>query len=262
MEEEEVTTVPMPERNQIAFSDLQDVLALGWRDFTRAPLFGILFGCIFALGGLMIWLQLALWGQSWKLLPLAVGFPLIAPFVAVGLYEISRELEQGRRPDWPSVVRVMLLQRGREIPWMAFVVLFFFGVWTWLAHLIFALFFGLSRMTNVMSSFDIYFTAEGMTMLATGTLVGAVLAFLLFSITVVSIPLLLDRDNDFVTAMISSVAFVLENKVVMLVWAAIVAVLSILAMIPLFAGLLVVLPVLGHSTWHLYRKAFAEEPNS
>ncbi|MCP5087420.1 MAG: DUF2189 domain-containing protein [Rhodobacteraceae bacterium] len=249
----------MPVIKTIQLGDLSRVLGSGFKDFLSAPMFGLFFGMVFFLGGLAIYLQLAVWGESWRILPVAVGFPLLAPFVAVGLYEVSRELEKGQKPDWATVLSSINLQKSREIPWIAFVVLFFFGVWTWLAHLIFALFFGLSRMTNVMSGFDILFTSEGVMFLVVGSAVGAVLAFILFSITVVAVPLLLDREVDFVTAMITSVGFVLENLFVMLVWGAIVAALMVLAMLPFFAGLVVVLPVLGHATWHLYRRALEAE---
>ncbi len=259
MQDEDYQPTPMPVIRQVGLDDLRSVLRAGFADFRRAPLFGLFFGLVFFLGGLVIYTQLAVWGESWRILPIAVGFPLLAPFAAIGLYEVSRELEKGQKPDWGKVLKAINVQKSREIPWMAFVVLFFFGIWTWLAHLIFALFFGLSRMTNVMSGFDILFTSEGVMFLLVGSAVGAILAFLLFSITVVSIPLLLDREVDFVTAMITSVGFVLQNLFAMVVWGAVVAVLTVLAMLPFFAGLVVVLPVLGHATWHLYRRALEAE---
>jgi uncharacterized membrane protein len=118
--------------------------------------------------------------------------------------------------------------------------------------MIFALFMGLSTMTNVSSSLEVYFTPEGLSMLAVGTGVGAVFALLLYSLTVVSLPLLLDREVDFVTAMLTSLRVVIENPVPMLVWAALVAGLTFLAMLPAFLGLFFALPLLGHATWHLY----------
>ncbi|MCK4861492.1 MAG: DUF2189 domain-containing protein, partial [Rhodobacteraceae bacterium] len=136
-----------------------------------------------------------------------------------------------------------------------FVVLFIFLIWVYMAHLVFALSFGLKPLTNVMTSTDILLTKEGITMLLMGSVVGGFLSFVLFSITVVGIPLLVDREIDVVTAMITSFSLVLNNMVVMLAWGVIVALLLLVAMIPMFIGLIVVLPVLGHATWHLYKLA-------
>ena len=119
--------------------------------------------------------------------------------------------------------------------------------------MIFALFLGLTTMTNISTSYDVFFTANGMTMLAVGTAVGAAFALLLYMISVLSLPMLLDREVDFVTAMITSFQYVLSHPVVMLGWAAVIAVLTFAALLPYFLGLFVVLPLLGHATWHLYR---------
>ena len=243
-----------PVVRKIGFSDLRFAFGQGISDFRRAPVFGLVIAGLFTLGGIIIYLQLTVWGSSWLILPLAVGFPLIGPFVVVGLYEVSHQLELGARPDWAGVVGRIIRQKDRQIPSIAFVVTFFFGMWFYLAHLVFALFFGLTAMTNISSSYGLLMSQQGLIMLAVGSLVGGALALLLFSISVVSFPLLVDREVDFVTGMITSVSAVIQNTPVMLCWAALVASLTILAMLPMFIGLLVVLPVLGHATWHLYRR--------
>lgn len=255
MQDQAHEPAPLPEINIVEISDLKEILAKGWRDFRKAPMFGIIFGLIFAIAGMLIYFQLMVWGEGWSIFVIIVGFPLIAPFLAVGLYEVSREIEQGRAPTWQQILNHIFRERGREIPWMAFVAVFFFGVWTYLAHLIFALSFGLKPMVNIMSDNSVLLSADGLVFLAAGTIVGAILASILFSITVVSLPLMLHREIDFISAMITSVSFVLQNKGVMLVWGGIIAVLTLLSMIPFFLGLMVVLPVLGHATWHLYRIA-------
>lgn len=137
---------------------------------------------------------------------------------------------------------------------MAAVILIFFLFWNFLAHMIFALFLGLAVMTNITSSFAVFLTPNGMMMLLVGTGVGAVLSFVLYGITVVSLPLLLDKEVDFVTAMITSFSAVTENLRVMLSWGVLVAVLLLVGMVPAFLGLLLVLPLLGHATWHLYQR--------
>ena len=259
MQEPAPTSGNAPVVRRIDYSDLKYAFGQGVKDFARAPVFGLVIAGLFALGGIIIFLQLTVWDSSWLILPVAVGFPLIGPFVVVGLYEVSHQLEQGRKPDWNSVIRRITSQKDGQIPSIAFIVTFFFGMWFYLAHLVFALFFGLSAMTNVSESYEILLSANGLTMLAVGSVVGGILAFILFSISVVSFPLLVDREIDFVTGMITSVSAVLQNLFVMISWAVLIAILTGIAMIPLFLGLLVVLPILGHATWHLYRRLVEPE---
>ena len=256
MQDSAQDTYTMPVVRQIGFADLRFALAQGWKDFLTAPVFGLVIAGFFTLGGIIIYLQLTVWDSSWMILPIAVGFPLIGPFVVVGLYEVSHQLEDGNQPNWSGVLGRIVKQKDRQIPSIAFIVTFFFGIWFYLAHLVFALFFGLSAMTN---TYDMLMTSKGLTMLAVGSLVGGALSFVLYSISVVSFPLLVDRDIDFVTGMITSFSSVLKNFWVMILWAAFIGVMTVVAMIPLFFGLLIVLPVLGHSTWHLYRRVLEPE---
>lgn len=256
---EETISSAKPRPAEVSRRDVFAALSAGWSDFGAAPGFGLVLGGVFALIGVLIYLQLAVWNTSYWIIPMAAGFPLVGPFLAVGLYDVSRTLADGRRPDWASVVQVILGERQRQIPSMVFVVLFAYLVWVWMAHLIFALFFGLKPITNIMSSYDVFLSGSGITMLLIGSLVGGVIAFVLFSISVVSIPMVMDRDVDFVTAMITSFQVVLNNKAPMLLWGLIIAVLSFVAMIPFFLGMLVVFPVLGHASWHLYRRAVTFE---
>ena len=206
------------------------------------------------LGGwLVVWAVTAK-GQLWWTLPAAAGFPILGPFIACGFYEISRRLETGEALDWPGIAGVILRQKDRQIPSIAAVIVIFFLVWNFLSHMIFALFLGHATLTNITTSLTVFLTPEGLTMLVVGTAVGAVFATVLYAITVISLPLLLDREVDFVTAMISSFALVRDNPLVMLAWGAFIGVSLFLAMLPGFLGLLVVLPVLGHASWHLYRR--------
>ncbi len=244
-----------PEVLVLELSDLRESLTAGWRDFLRAPLYGLFFAGVYVAGGWLIMWAATTKGQIWWTLPAGAGFPILGPFVACGFYEISRRIETGQPLDWRGVLGVIFRQKDRQIPAMAAVVVVFFLFWNFLAHMIFALFLGNSTMTNVSSSLAIFATTEGLTMLAVGTVAGAVFAIVLFSFTVVGIPLLLDRDVDFVTAMITSVGLVRENPVVMLGWAALIAAALFVGLMPWFMGLFVVLPVLGHASWHLYRRS-------
>lgn len=245
----------VPEIRLLGITDLAESLQAGWNDFRAAPVYGLFFSAVYVVGGLvMLWL-LAVWGAIWVSLPAAAGFPILGPFIAVGLYEVSRRLEMGEALSWRAVLGVVFRQKDRQIPSMAAVIVIFFLFWNFLSHMIFALFLGLQVMTNVSSSLGVFLTANGLMMLGFGTVVGAVFAGVLFSITVVSLPLLLDREVDFVTAMITSFSCVLANPAVMLIWATLVGVLLFIGMVPGFLGLFVTLPVLGHASWHLYRRA-------
>lgn len=246
----------MPKVNAIGFADIADALRKGLSDFTSAPLFGLFFGGVYALGGIVIALSLTVWDIPWMIYPVAIGFPLIGPFIAVGLYEVSRRLQSGKSLAWRDILGVVWLQRQRELGWMAFVMLFVFWVWMYQVRLLVAIILSRSSFSTLDRFLQVVFTTpQGWTFLAVGHVVGAVLALVLFSITVISIPLLLDREADFVTAMITSVKSVTTNPVPMLGWGVFVTLAVIVSSAPLFLGLLVTLPVLGHATWHLYRKA-------
>ncbi len=244
---------PLPLVGDVTVMELWAALKAGLDDFRSAPQFGLFFSAVYVVGGfLMIWLGA---GTTVWTLATSLGFPLAAPFAAVGLYEVSRRLENGQKLDWAQVLGVVWSERGRQIPWMGAIIVIYFLFWTFLSHMIFALFMGLSTATNVSSGWDMFLTQQGLTMIAVELVVGGVLAFLLFSMTVVSLPLLLEKEVDFISAMLLSIRMVSENLPVMALWAFVIAVLTLIALIPWFLGLFVVLPVLGHATWHLYRRA-------
>lgn len=261
MTEETHATAPVLRRDpairRIGRSEIVDALSAGARDFQAHPAFGLFFGGVYALGGLAILACALLWDLVYLVYPLAAGFVLIGPFIAVGLYEVSRRREQGQAPSWGGVFRAMWAQGGKEISWMAFVTIFIFMMWMYQVRLLIALFFGLHGMPAGTFPAVLFTTPEGLAFLAVGHVVGAVLATLTFALTVVSFPLLLDREVDFITAMITSVRSVIANPLPMLGWALCVVFLLFVAALPVFLGLVVALPVLGHTTWHLYRKLVA-----
>ncbi len=244
-----------PDINLVEVSDLRESLALGWRDFKRAPVLGLAFSAVYVLGGWLIWWAMTTRGQVWWTLPASAGFPILGPFIACGFYEISRRLEASEPLVATEIFGVIFRQKDRQIPAMAAVIVVYFLFWNFLSHMIFALFLGNATMTNVSSSLAVFLTPEGMIMLGFGTAVGAVFATLLFSLTVVSLPMLLDREVDFVTAMLTSFELVRESPAVMLGWGALIGLCLFLGMLPGFLGLFLVLPLFGHASWHLYRRA-------
>ncbi|MEM9043627.1 MAG: DUF2189 domain-containing protein [Pseudomonadota bacterium] len=240
--------------NLITKDDIRDILRLGLADFQRAPVFGLFFGLIFSLIGIAIVTALYQGNVGYWIFPIAAGFPLIGPFAAVGLYEVSRRLELGE----PLAIRPILLagfrQKNAQLPLFAVFAVFAFLVWLVLARVIFAISFGTSPVTNIMTSLEVFLTGPGILMLFVGTCVGAALAALLFAVSVIGVPLLLDRDIDVVTAMITSVQATLENVKTMSAWGAFVTVSIVIGMLPIFLGVVLVFPILGFASWHLYQR--------
>ncbi|RDC74567.1 DUF2189 domain-containing protein [Rhodovulum sp. 12E13] len=247
------TAAPSPEIMELDLGDLRHALARGWADWRAAPGFGAVFAGVYVAGGLI--LAFVAGGFVFQTLILALGFPLFAPFAAVGLYEVSRRIEVARPLDVYQVFGAVWREKDRQIPWAGAIIVIYFLFYSFLAHMIFALFMGASPMTNISTSWEAYLTPGGLTMIAVELAVGALLGFVLFALTVFSLPYMLHKEVDFITAMILSFQAVQANLRVMLVWALTIGVIVVVAMVPAFLGLLVALPVLGHASWHLYRSA-------
>lgn len=255
--EEAVYVVPkMPEVVEITWETIRQSLGKGLADFRRAPLYGLFFGTFFAAGGIAIILILNVLNTLWLILPIMIAFPLIGPFAATGLYEVSHKLSAGEPITWKGILVTVFSQRERQTGWIAFVVLFIFWVWIYLVRVLIAIFMGFGVPSTIPGFIDaVLTTSNGMAFLATGTIIGGVLALVLFSATVISMPLILETELDFVSAMITSFKAVLKSPVPMLGWGVIITLLAILAMVPMFLGLIIVFPILGHATWHLYKAA-------
>ncbi|MCI4663512.1 MAG: DUF2189 domain-containing protein [Neomegalonema sp.] len=248
-----------PAIRTVTGADILASLREGFADFKRAPLFGLFFGGVYAAGGLLLLACVSLWDTAWAIIPLAIAFPLIGPFVAVGLYEVSRRLSSGEKLSWGGVLGVVLRQRDRELAWIGFAMLFVFWMWAYQVRILLAIFLGSASFTSL-STLDgflklVMTTENGVMFILVGTAIGAFLALVLFSITVISVPLLLDRDVDFITAIVTSVTTVRRSPAPMIAWGLAVLILMLVALAPLFLGLLFVLPILGHATWRLYERA-------
>lgn len=245
----------------VTVADIASALRLGIGDFFRAPQYGLFFGGIFVLGGFVLLASVTVWDTSWAIVPLAIAFPLLGPFIAVGLYEVSRRLSEGERLSWGGVLGVVFKQGERELIYSGFVMLFIFWIWAYQARILLAIFLGSASFSTFAGFFEVVTTTEnGWTFLAVGSALGAILSLVLFSVTVVSVPLLLDRDIDFVSAMVTSVVVVRRSPGPMIAWGLVVTALMILALAPYFLGLLIILPILGHATWRLYERAIIRSP--
>lgn len=243
----------------ITAHDIVEAVVQGLRDFQKAPRFGLALGALYACGGIAIVACASVLGMVYLAYPLAAGFALVGPFVATGLYEVSRRLQSGQELSWRAIWRT-IRSRG-EIGWMAFVTIFVLIVWMYQVRLLMALFLGMSSSFASLREFltVVLTTNEGWLFLLVGNAVGAVLSLILFTLTVVSFPIVLDRNVDFVTAMVTSVRAVAASPVPMIGWAAVIVALLLISALPMFLGLLITLPVLGHATWHLYQRVVAPE---
>jgi uncharacterized membrane protein len=241
----------------ISMGDLLDCLRAGMADFAAAPAYGLFFGLFYAVAGAALVGLAWYFGQYVMVLPLTMGFALIGPFAAVGLYEVSRRLEAGLPLSFPIIMGAVRRQSGRQIMMLGFALMVLLLFWVRVALLLYALNFGLKPVNPMAMSLDLMFGSGAITFLLAGALVGAGFAFVAFAISVFSFPHLLAREQDFISAIILSMKGVMTNLPVMLVWGVIVGSLLLLAAAPFFLGLLVVLPILGHATWHLYRRVVA-----
>lgn len=251
------TAPELPKVKAATIDDIRGAFRDGLADLRAAPAYGLFFGAFYALGGLLlVWLAAAQ-GATYAIYPLAAGFVLIGPFVAVGLYEVSRRRELGEPLSWGVVFGAAWRASGRQLSWMAFAVIFIFIMWMYQVRLLYALFFGLATLHADVFIATMLTTAEGWLFLGLGTAVGAFMALLTFSCTVVSFPMLLDRDVDWVSALITSIRTVQASPLVMLGFGALTAGAIFVAASPAFLGLIVVLPLWGHATWRLYRRLVA-----
>lgn len=233
-------------------------LAAGWEDLWSAPHISLTYGAAFTAAAYILAACLFQTGALPFLLPLAGGFLLVGPLLAVGLYEVSREREAGRQPTFAAVIRAGASVRG-QLALFGLVLLIINFAWLLTAFLLFMLFFGPAKFPPPEALVPaLLFTQHGLGLLATGTAAGAVLAAITYSVSVISVPMLLDRKMDAVTAAILSVQAVFRNLPAMALWAALILVLSATGIATLFIGLAVTFPLIGHATWHAYRELTAE----
>lgn len=227
-------------------------LAAGWRDIRRAPLWSLGYGLVFVLIGLAGTLGLWAMGLESVVPVVAGGFALVGPILAVGLYEISRRHEAGEPLRILDIVFVRIAAPP-QFGFMVFFLLFLYLIWTRAALLLYALFAQDSMLPVDEFVRFVLTTPEGLAMLVLGTLIGAALALVAFSISVLSIPILMRKDVDALTACAASFQIVVQAPGPMLLWGWLIAILTALGIAFGFVGLVLVFPLVGHATWHAYR---------
>jgi uncharacterized membrane protein len=243
-----------PTIRKIDVSDLKDVLVKGFQDFDAKPTHFVLLFIIYPIVGIIL-INLTAGYQILPLIfPIIAGFALIGPFAAVGLYEISRRREQGLDFSIKYAFEVHKSPSFRAIITLSVIMMIIYFAWLVAALLIFELTFGETPTSYLTFAQDVLTTQTGWVLIIVGTGVGFVFAVVVLALAVVSFPMLLDQDVGVATAMATSVRAVAANPVTMAAWGFVVSALLILGSIPFFFGLAVAMPVLGHATWHLYRK--------
>jgi uncharacterized membrane protein len=251
---------PLPRVRTITPYDLVDALRKGLDDFLAMPTHAIFACLIYPLAGLIIGVAAAGANLLWLIYPLTTGFALIGPFAAIGLYELSRRRELGLEADWSNAFELLAADSFRSILALGLTLLVLFAVWIGVAQTIYWLYFGYFVPESIGDFIrQVLNTPEGWRMILVGNAVGFLFALVAFAISVVAFPLLIDRRISAAEAAATSVRAVLHNPVTMLLWGVIVAVALFLGSLPFFVGLAVVVPVLGHATWHLYRKAVVDD---
>jgi uncharacterized membrane protein len=247
--------MPRPGVRQIGVLDVFDALRLGWIDFREKPSHYVFLCLLYPVAGAV----LTVWAAGANLLPilfpLASGFALLGPVAALALYEVSRKRELGLDPTWREALGVLRAPSMLSIALAALMLLVLFVAWLNAAQAIHDWHFGEAAPVSL-SAFlsDVLTTRTGWSMMVWGDLVGLGFAIVALATSVVTFPLLLDRDVGAASAVATSVRATLANPVPVFAWGLIVTALLVIGSLPLFAGLAVVLPVLGHATWHLYRK--------
>jgi uncharacterized membrane protein len=251
----------LPVVRKIAMRDLKDALAEGIDDFRAFPTHVIFLSMIYPIIGLVLAGVTISYDLLPLLFPLAAGFALVGPFAAIGLYELSRQRELGLDMSWRDVFGALRSQSTDGIIALGLFLLIIFALWVAVAQAIYIANFGYAPAPLIPDFLSQVFTTQaGWTLIIVGNGVGFLFAAAVLTISIVSFPLLLDRDVGAVVAVLTSVRAVLRNPLTIAAWGLIVATLLVIGSLPLFVGLAVIMPVLGHSTWHLYRKLVEPDP--
>jgi uncharacterized membrane protein len=249
------------EVRKLRLHDAVAALREGVDDFVRTPTHPIFVGIFYALAGVTL-AALSSFASALQLVfPLAAGFALLGPFFAVGLYELSRRREAGRETTWSDAFAVLRSPALPSVIALGLLLLGLFALWLATAQYIYVSLYGeQAPMAAIPFLNDVATTSRGSTLIVVGCLVGFCFAAVALAISMVSFPLMIDRDVGLAPAMVASVRVTLANPLVVALWGVLVAAALVAGSAPLFVGLAIVMPVLGHATWRFYRRAIARDP--
>jgi uncharacterized membrane protein len=240
---------------KLQVTDIRDALSKGVDDFLAMPSHLAFIGLVYPIFGVCLAAMTFSSNALPLIYPLATGFALVGPFAAIGLYEISRRRELGLETSWSDAFNVLRSPAIPSILTVGVLLMVIFVAWLATARILYESLFGVlapDSYTGFLT--EVLTTREGWTLILLGNLLGFVFAVVVLSISVVSFPLLLDRDVGAAVALQTSIRAVIANPAVMALWGLVVAACLLVGSLPLFVGLAVVMPILGHATWHLYRK--------
>lgn len=247
---------------RVRAADLGDALTKGLQDFAAMPSHAVFLCVIYPIIGILLAAATLGFDVLPLLYPLAAGFALLGPLAALGLYEMSRRREAGLKVQASDALEVLHSPSLGAVMLLGLGLMLIFLIWIATARAIYVAHFGYAAPASVGQFVqDVLFTPTGWMLIVTGNLAGLFFALIVLLTSVVSFPLLLDRNVGAAGAVLTNVRVLLANPLTMAVWGLIVAGLLLLGSVPMFLGLPVVLPVLGHATWHLYRKAVVPDPD-
>ncbi len=234
-------------------------LAAGWRDFWTHPASSLTYGLgVFLLSVAFVWTIIG-FGRDYILFPALAGFLIVAPFLAIGLYEKSRAIEEGRQYDLGSMLSVKP-RAGAQVFFLGLLLSLLMMLWMRAAILLWALFFGVTAFPGLEGVIEtLVRTPYGWAMVIVGTAIGGLFAAFAFAIGVFAVPMLLDRRVDALTAMGTSMKLTWNNLPSMIAWGAMILVLFGICVVTGFLGMIVIFPLLGHATWHAYREVAGPE---
>jgi len=245
----------LPQVRKISKADLEDALAKGFSDFREKPSHVFFLGIIYPIVGLLLARLAFGYALLPILFPLVAGFALLGPLAAIGFYEISRRREQGLDTSWWQVFGLFRAKSIGAIVALGLLLMVLYVAWLSTANAIYHYYFGPKYPASFGEFFhQVFATPEGLMLILIGNAAGFLFALLIFSISVVSFPLLVDRDVSAPAAMVTSIRAVAANPLIMMGWAIFITLALIVGSLPFLLGLAIVLPVLGHASWHLYKK--------
>jgi uncharacterized membrane protein len=251
-------TQSLPKIKEITLDHPWKWLSNGWNDIVRAPKFSLAYGAIFTIVSMLLTMGLMMENLFFVVPPLAAGFFLVAPLLGIGLYKISDTLEQGQEVEFCQALKAWK-RNEVHLAGIGVTLLLILMAWMLAANLVFALTFDKPVPTWENFIPEVFLSGDSPVFLFTGIAVGALIAGFTFSITAISVPLLMDRQTDLMTAMQTSVQAVRKNWQAMALWASLIVMFVGIGIMTFYLGLIVAMPLVGHATWHAYRDLVASE---